>query len=186
MAKEIVVITGSPRQGGNTDLLVEAFIRGAGAVGHKTYKFAAAHKAVQGCWGCDKCWSAGTEPCVIKDDFYELVPRLETCDGLVLASPVYFWGFTAQIKAVIDRFYAYTKEPGRKRLTVKQSALLLVLGDTADATYKHTLGSYKDIADYMGWTDLGVIIAKGVHGKADIMGHEALIQAEALGKTFYQ
>jgi multimeric flavodoxin WrbA len=129
------------------------------------------------------CWSSGTDPCVVKDDFYELAPLLESCEAAVFVSPVYFWGFTAQLKAAWDRFYTYGKPEGKKRFAVKESAMLLTLADTDDATWRYAAGTYKDIAEYLGWKDRGIIAAKGVSGKMDIRGHEALGQAEALGRS---
>ncbi|MDR3248307.1 MAG: flavodoxin family protein [Treponema sp.] len=182
MAKEILVLTGSPRRGGNSDQLASAFIRGAEAAGHQAHKFEAAYKNIHGCRGCDMCWSTGTEPCVVKDDFYQLVPLIESCETVIFVSPIYFWGFTAQLKAAWDRFYAYGKPDGKKRIRIKESGLLLTLGDTEDETYRHAEGTYKDIIEYLGWTDRGIVVAKGVSKKADILKHEALVRAEALGK----
>jgi multimeric flavodoxin WrbA len=120
---------------------------------------------------------------VVKDDFFELVPLLESCELAVFVSPIYFWGFTAQLKAAWDRFYAYAKSEGKQRLAVKESALLLTLADAEDSSYQHALGSYRDIAEYLEWKDRGVIVAKGVKRKTDILNHEALAQAENLGKS---
>ncbi|MDR0601259.1 MAG: flavodoxin family protein [Treponema sp.] len=183
MGKEILVLTGSPRRKGNSDRLADAFIRGAEAAGHHACKFEAAYKNIHGCRGCNMCWSRGNDPCVVKDDFFELALLLEKCILAVFVSPIYFWGYTAQLKAAWDRFYAYGKPEGKKRFTIKESALLLTLGDNEDATYKHAAGTYRDIADYLGWKDLGIIAAKGVNGKSDILKHEALAQAEAFGKS---
>jgi multimeric flavodoxin WrbA len=183
MGKEILVLTGSPRRRGNSDQLADALIRGAEAKGHRAYKFEAAYKNIHGCRGCDMCWSTGTDPCVVKDDFYELAPLLETCGVAVFASPVYFWGFSAQLKAAWDRFYAYVKKEGKERFAIKESILLLSLGDTEDGTFRHAVGTYRDIAGYLGWKDLGVIAAKGVNGKTDILKHGALEKAEILGQS---
>jgi multimeric flavodoxin WrbA len=183
MGKEILVLTGSPRRKGNSDHLADAFIRGAVSAGHTIRKFEAAYKTISGCRGCNMCWSVGTDPCVVKDDFFELAPLLEKCEVSVFVSPIYFWGFTAQLKAAWDRFYPYCKPEGKKRFAVKESALLISLADGEDATYRHAAGAYKDIADYLGWKDRGIIAAKGVSGKMDILKSETLGQAEALGKS---
>ncbi|MDR3342302.1 MAG: flavodoxin family protein [Treponema sp.] len=183
MGKEILVLTGSPRKHGNSDQLADAFIRGAQSKGHRVHKFEAAFKDIHGCRGCNQCWPVETEPCVIKDDFFELAPLIETCEVAVFVSPLYFWGFTAQLKAAWDRFYAYRRKAGVQRLAIKESALLLTLGDTEDATYKHAVGTYQDIAEYIGWKDRGIVVAKGVNDKTDILGHKALARAEVLGKS---
>jgi multimeric flavodoxin WrbA len=182
MAKEILILTGSPRRKGNSDQMADAFIRGAEAAGHKTHKFETAYKNIHGCRGCNMCWSTGTDPCVVKDDFYELAPLIEKCETVIFVSPVYFWGFSSQLKTAWDRFYAYCRGEGKKRSAIKESALLLSMGDTEDATSSHAVGTYKDIADYLGWKDRGVIVAKGVNGKMDILKNEALARAEELGK----
>jgi multimeric flavodoxin WrbA len=162
--------------------LAEAFIKGAESAGHRVHKFEAAYKNIHGCRACDMCWSVGSDPCVVKDDFYQLVPLIESCETIVFVSPIYFWGFTAQLKAAWDRFYAYGKPDGQKRTPITESALLLTLGDTEDATYRHAEGTYKDIIEYLGWADRGVIVAKGVNKKTDILQNDALAKAEALGK----
>jgi multimeric flavodoxin WrbA len=183
MAKEILVLTGSPRRGGNSDQLADAFIRGAEAAGHKAGKFEAAFKNIHGCRGCNMCWSSGTDPCVVKDDFYQLVPLIESCETAVFVSPIYFWGFSAQLKCAWDRFYAYGRGDGKKRIRIRESALLLSLGDTDDATYRHAEGTYKDIIEYLGWADRGLVVAKGVSKKTDVLRTEALGKAEALGRS---
>jgi multimeric flavodoxin WrbA len=182
MEREILVLTGSPRKGGNSDTLAEAFIRGAGSGGSRIHRFDAAFRDIRGCRACEGCWAAG-RPCAVQDDFAELAPLLETCSLAVFVSPVYFWGFTAQLKAAWDRFYCYAKAEGRKRMAVRESALLLTLGDTDDATYQFAAGSYRSIAAYLGWKDRGVVAAKGLGGKKTIAGHEALARAEALGRA---
>jgi multimeric flavodoxin WrbA len=183
MAKEILVLTGSPRRGGNSDRLAEAFIKGAESAGHSVHKFEAAYKNIHGCRACEMCWSTGSDPCVVKDDFYQLVPLIESCDAVIFVSPIYFWGFTAQLKAAWDRFYPYIKEEGKKRTHISECALILALGDTEDATYRHAAGAYKDIVEYIGWKDRGLVVAKGVYKKIDVLQNEALAKAEALGKS---
>jgi multimeric flavodoxin WrbA len=98
MGKEILVLTGSPRRKGNSDQLADAFIRGAAEQGHGVHKFEAAYKNISGCRACNMCWSSGTDPCVVKDDFYELAPLLESCETVVFVSPVYSqWGLIPKI-----------------------------------------------------------------------------------------
>jgi multimeric flavodoxin WrbA len=181
MEKNILVLTGSPRKDGNSGRLADAFIRGAQAEGCRIHRFDAAFKKIRGCQGCNQCWS-GPGPCVIQDDFAELSPLLETCSAVVLVSPVYFWGFTAQLKAAWDRFYCYLHGEGKKRFAPGESALLLTLGDRDDTTYRLAAETYRTVARYLGWNDRGVVAAKGLGGKADITGHEALVRAETLGR----
>jgi putative NADPH-quinone reductase len=100
---------------------------------------------------------------------------------VVFVTPIYYWGFTAQLKTAWDRFYTYGKPEGKKRIAIQESALLICLGDTDDATYRHAAGTYRDIIDYVGWKDRGIIAATGMNGRQDILKSEALLKAEALG-----
>jgi hypothetical protein len=72
---------------------------------------------------------------------------------------------------------------GEKRIRIRESALLLSLGDTDDATYRHAEGTYRDIIEYLGWADRGLVVAKGVSRKTDVLRNEALAKAEALGRS---
>ena len=101
---KIVVLTGSPRRNGNSAYLAEQFIKGAQEKGHEIYRFDCAFKQVEPCRACNRCGMDG--PCVIKDDFNELRPHLIAADMMVFATPMYYFGISAQMKRVIDRFYA--------------------------------------------------------------------------------
>ena len=103
----ILVITGSPHKRGTSALLVDAFLEGATAAGHQVERFDSAFAAVAPCKACDFCRSHG-EQCTQKDDMEALWPKLLQADLVVLATPLYYFGFSAQLKAVLDRFYAKT------------------------------------------------------------------------------
>ena len=123
MSKNILVLTGSPRKNGNTDRLAQAFIDGAIEAGHQVQRFDAGRKRINGCTACDACWSKGTA-CVFTDGFTELEPMLEAADVLVIASPLYWSTFPAQLKAAIDKLYAYVSPACQHPLKIKESALL--------------------------------------------------------------
>ena len=101
---KLLAIVGSGRTGGNTDRLTDAFLQGAAACGHQTVKFHLGETEVRPCLGCNAC--AGGGGCVQDDGMRELLPAFLDCDAAVLATPVYFWGFSAQLKAFVDRRYA--------------------------------------------------------------------------------
>lgn len=101
----IVVLTGSPRRNGNTNHLADQFIKGAKEAGHEVFRFDAATSQVHPCIGCNHCGMDG--PCVYDDDFTRLLrPQIIKAALVVFCSPMYYFGFSAQLKAVIDRFYA--------------------------------------------------------------------------------
>ena len=84
MSKKILVLTGSPRQGGNTDILAEAFIEGAQRAGNQVFRFDAGRKNVSGCVACETCFSSG-HPCSYVDDFEEYAGYLKEADVLAMS-----------------------------------------------------------------------------------------------------
>lgn len=115
--KKITVVTGNPHRRGASFLLTDEFIRGAKEVGAEIYRFDAAFRRVTACSGCDHC-GLGSSPCVYRDDMFELNPHLIDCDLVVLSTPLYYFGFSAQLKLVIDRFYAINSQLHSPRQTV--------------------------------------------------------------------
>ncbi|MGQ9483599.1 MAG: flavodoxin family protein [Desulfosoma sp.] len=100
----IVGIYGSPRAGGNTDKMLNAFLEGAQQEGALVRQIYVRKLNLQGCLGCGGCDETGQ--CVVKDDMQEVYPLLEAAHGIVLASPVYFYNLTGQVKLLIDRSQA--------------------------------------------------------------------------------
>jgi len=128
MSNSIVLLSGSPRKGGNTDRLAAAFMEGAESAGKTITLFRVADMKIGGCLGCGHCFEE-KGVCVQKDDMPEILDALRKADALVLASPVYYFGATAQIKLAIDRTYALLCE----KTPIKRAALLMTCGDsTAD------------------------------------------------------
>ncbi|WP_349674854.1 flavodoxin family protein [Lacrimispora sp.] len=176
--KNILVLTGSPRSKGNSDLMADAFIKGAKSKGHKVTKFEVAKKKIGGCRGCDKCWSQGT-PCIFQDDFSELAPLLEHADMIVLVSPLYSFNVSSQIKAAIDRMYAYDSPNCQNPLRIKESVLLVCAGDSD--VFSGVIHTYNCLMHYSKWENAGIITVPNVIGKGDILKTDALMQAELLG-----
>ena len=97
---KVLIITGSAHKNGTTAYLTEQFIKGAEETGHEIYRFDAAFKDIHPCIACEKCHD-GTLGCVFKDDMQELNPHLIEADTIVLVSPIYYYGFSAQLKAAL-------------------------------------------------------------------------------------
>ena len=116
----ILILSGSPRKGGNTELLAEAFAKGASAHHHVEIVSVRDYK-VNPCLGCNACFEANGI-CVQKDDMAAIYEKVNQADMLVIASPVYFYGISAQLKAIIDRFH----NPIRDSFHIQKMALLLV------------------------------------------------------------
>lgn len=179
--KNILVLTGSPRRNGNSDRMAEAFIKGALSVGHEVVKFDSAAKDIAGCKACKKCWAKG-KPCFYRDDFDELTTILEEADVIVYSTPLYWFSFPAQIKAAIDRMYAYAGENCRSPLKIKESYLLVCGADEDIKIFDGIIATYNEIVQYMQWTDKGVLAVPNVQEKGDIDRTNALLKAEEFGK----
>jgi multimeric flavodoxin WrbA len=120
---KVTILTGSPHKHGSTFLLISEFIRGLEELGAEIFRFDAAFRKVKPCNTCDRC-GLGTSPCVFRDDMRELTPHLLDSDLIVFCTPLYYFGFSAQIKTVIDRFYAIdTPINGGKRAASIRNSL---------------------------------------------------------------
>ena len=105
MSKKVLILSGSPRKGGNSDILCDEFAKGATESGHNVEKIHVSEKNIHPCIACYHC-SKNSGACVFKDDMAEILQKMIDADVLVLASPVYFYSIDAQLKAVIDRTVA--------------------------------------------------------------------------------
>ncbi len=184
MSKKILILTSSPRPVSSTKKMAEAFEKGAKAAGHEVVWFDAAKKNLQGCRGCNGCWSKG-EACCQKDDFNELAKLLETCDMLLIATPLYWFSFPAQIKAAIDKLYAYGGAGGLRPLAFKEVGLF-VAGELEDEwEYKPLIDTYKYTFRYLNQTDpiidRGILRVYGLHEEDRLQ--EALRKAEEYGRA---
>ena len=182
MSKRVLVLTASPRKNGNTDKMADAFIRGAEQAGHSVTKFAAALKKIGGCTSCYTCWSTGGA-CSVKDGFKELEPLLENSDVVLIASPLYWFSFPGQIKNVIDRLVAYTGSDIPRPQSIKESYLFICGGDTNKEYYEPALGVYRGTAEFLGWTDRGILQTGGLDGEGAMEASGVLEQAEEIGRN---
>ncbi|MCL1985292.1 MAG: flavodoxin family protein [Betaproteobacteria bacterium] len=178
MSKSLVVLSGSPRKDGNTVRLTEAFIEGAKAADKNIALFRVAGLQIGGCRGCGHCFKH-QGVCVQKDDMPPILDALRKADALVLASPVYFFGVTAQLKLAIDRFYALL-ELG---MSVNRAALLLTCGNSSESAAESSVSMFRQICAYQRWEEAGVIVAPGLHNLGEIGGRPELEQARRLGES---
>jgi multimeric flavodoxin WrbA len=176
MGNNIVLLSGSPRKGANTDKLAAAFKSGAESAGKNISLFRAADMKIGGCMGCNHCIDKNGV-CVQKDDMPAILDALRKADVLVLASPIYFFSITAQLKLVIDRAYALDSN----LLPIKKAALLVTCGDESKKAADGAVVTYKSILAYYDWKDFGTIIVPGLENPEDIDGREELEQARKLG-----
>lgn len=184
MSKNIVILNGSPHKNGNTAALCDAFAEGAKAAGHNVARFDLQGMNIHGCLGCVKGGKDPKSPCVQKDDMALIYPAYQAADIVVLASPMYYWGFSSQLKAAFDRLFAVAELDAEYRNPIKDCVLLMAAeGDSAD-NWKPVLDYYHALVSQLGWHDVGSALAGGLFLSGDIRkgdGHPALKQARDLG-----
>jgi multimeric flavodoxin WrbA len=174
---KMLAVVGSPRKRGNTDILVDAVIRGATANGAEVERVFLADLTVKPCDACDACRKTGR--CVVRDDMTALYDKLYTSDAWVLGTPIYWWGPSAQIKAFVDRWYAFSAE--LQRVKGKSAALVAAFEDATPATARHTVGMLQDTFDYLGMDFVEqVLVTAGARGEV-ANNQTALDRAYALG-----
>ena len=174
---KILVITGSPRINGNSNTLADNFIKGAEEAGHTVVRFDSAQKNVHPCIACNKCGMNGE--CVFKDDFEFVRENIVHADAVVFATPMYYFGISAQLKAVIDRFYAINGQIHKP----KKAVLLMTYADTSKTVAEPIIKHYENLIAYLGWSDAGQIIVPGVWSAGDINITAFPQKAYELGKT---
>ena len=172
----ILIISGSPRKGGNTELLAEAFAKGASAQHHVEIVSVRDIK-VNPCLGCNACFVSESNSCAQKDDMALIYEKMNQADMLVIASPVYFYGISAQLKTVIDRFH----NPIRDSFHIKKMALLLVGAATLPELFDAILTEYNLCLKFFNIDDAGKVLVRGVKDKGDIKGTSSLEDAYQLG-----
>lgn len=177
MNKKVLILSGSPRKGGNSDLLCDAFLRGALESGNEVEKIRITEKKVSPCRACYYCRDHGGA-CVYQDDMADILQKIVDADVLVLASPVYFYSINAQLKAVIDRTVARWLE-----VRNKEFYYIVTMADEAHASADTTLACFRGYADCVeGAVEKGVIIGSGVYEPGKVKNTSAMKRAYQMGK----
>lgn len=175
---KIVVLVGSVRKNGNTDLLARAFAEGARKKNDVEVISVADYK-VNPCIGCNTCFTRDNHQCFQKDDMEFIYTKLRKADVIVAASPVYFYGISAQLKAIVDRLHT----PLRNEFHVKKLALLLVGAAVLPELFDAIKVQYQLILNYFHLEDAGMVLVRGVKDIGDMEGHPALQEAYDLGMS---
>lgn len=181
MSKNIIILNGSPRLKGNTAMLCDAFIQGAESAGHAVTRFDLQKMNIHGCLGCMKGGKDPASPCVQKDDMEKIYPAYKKADLVVLASPLYYWSVSAQLKAAFDRLFAVAECDPSYANPRKECALIMAAeGDSPD-NWKPVLDYYHALTRFLNWTDKGQVLAGGVLGAGDVFGRPVLDEAFRFG-----
>lgn len=175
--KNVLILSGSPRKGGNSDLLCDAFLRGAIESGNQVEKIFLRDKKIGYCTACYYCKKSGGK-CAIQDDMAEILDKIRAADVIVMASPVYFYSVDAQMKAVIDRSVAQWLE-----INDKEFYYIMTAAEEGADVMDCTLECLRGFARCLnGSKEMGVIYGKGVYEAGSIQGKPVMQEAYEMGK----
>ena len=180
MSKKILILNGSPRAKGNTSALVQEFTRGAEESGCQVTAFLLDKMNIHGCKGCFGGGKNIDHPCVQRDDMDKIYPVYREADVVVLATPLYYWNFSGQLRTAFDRLFAVAECNPNYRNPKKESALLMAAEGYG---FDDALQYYQNLMKHLGWTELGHVLAGGVMKVGDIKDNPKLQEAYELGKS---
>ncbi|MFZ2413046.1 MAG: flavodoxin family protein [Candidatus Cryosericum sp.] len=157
MNKRILILSTSPRKGGNSDLLCDEFMRGAAESGNQVEKISLKERKIGMCLGCDTCQSNGGT-CVQKDDMAEILEKMIAADVIVMATPVYFYSVSSQMKALIDR-----TAPRYTKISGKEFYFIATASDQNPEMLERTIECFRGFTDCLNdAAEKGVIYGAGV------------------------
>ena len=176
MSKSVLIISASPRKGGNSDTLCDRFMKGAGEAGHKVEKLHLAELKIDYCSACYACKKVGH--CVKQDDMIQIIEKMRAADVIVLATPVYFFTMNAQMKTMVDRTLGGAQKPG---LENKEFYLIATAADGREAM-ERTIDGLRGYLDCLpGAKEKGVIYGAGAWQLGDILKNPAMEEAYQMG-----
>ena len=183
----VLGIYGSPREGGNTDLLLDRALEGSRSENADVSQLYPRKMRIEGCRACYGCETTGR--CVVQDDMAEVYPLLASADAILLATPIFFYGPSAQVKALIDRCQCkwcggvLRKRAGQDRRFDQGKGYLIAVGASkGEHLFAGTEWVAKYFFDALDMTFDGKLLVRGVDGKADILTHpEEMERARRFG-----
>lgn len=178
MNKKVLVISTSMRQGGNSDLLADQFLKGARVAGNQVEKISLYGKSINYCQGCLACQQTGK--CIIRDDADVIVSKMKNAEVIVFATPVYYYGMSGQMKTLLDR----ANPLFNTQYEFREVYLLTAACDRNDSAMDGVIHGLKGWLSCFDKADLkGSICAVGVTNKGEIEGKESLNRAFEMGIT---
>lgn len=176
MNKKVLILSGSPRKGGNSDVLCDEFMRGAKENGNEVEKIRVAERKIGFCNACYFCKTSGGI-CAIKDDMAEILQKMIDVDVIVMASPVYFYSIDAQLKALIDRTVSRWLEVKNKNFYY-----IMTAADNEIEAMETTLKCFRGYAECVeGAKEVGIIYGIGVYEKGKVKNTKAMIESYEMG-----
>jgi multimeric flavodoxin WrbA len=168
-------IVGSPRRGGNTDILVDHILRGSADAGARVEKVHLSDLSIAPCQACYSCETTGR--CRHEDDMEDLFEKMDACGVWVLGTPVYWCGPSAQMKAFVDRWFAKSaNRDDRDILSGRRVVLAVPLGDTDPKTARHVVGMFKDALEYVNSGVFECVLATGAYDAGDVEKQDDVLE----------
>jgi multimeric flavodoxin WrbA len=178
MSKNVLILSSSPRKGGNSDMLCDEFFKGAEENGNKVEKIYLTDKKINYCKGCQVCYKNHVD-CVQKDDMKEILDKMLKSDVIVLATPVYFYTMSAQMKTLIDRTV-----PKYEVMSNKEFYFLITAYDPDKKNLERTVESLRGFTSCLNNPiEKGIVYGVGAYEKGAIKDTPAFKQAYNMGKT---
>ena len=174
----ILVLIGSPRKGGNTELLARAFAEAA-ASQHEVELISVADYRIHPCTGCNSCFASEGHRCFQDDGMQQIYGKLKQADTLVIASPVYFYGISAQLKALVDRLHT----PMRNDFGIRKLGMILVGAADLPDLFNPILLQYRMILRFFHLDDAGTVLVRGAKDKGDVLSTEGIRMAREMGRN---
>ncbi len=176
MSKNVLILSSSPRRGGNSDTLCDRFAEGARSAGHNVEKLFLGDLNIAPCTGCSVCSMYG-KPCPQRDDAAAVVEKMIAADVIVMATPVYFYTMCAQMKTLIDRTCARYLE-----ITDKEFYFILTAAETDLKAMERTVEGFRGFLDCLeGPVERGVIYGVGAWKRGEIEDKPAMREAYDMG-----
>ena len=180
MAKKIIILNGSPRRKGNTAALTAEFTRGAKEAGNEVTEFFLGEMNINGCKGCFGGGKNPESPCAQKDDMDKIYPVYKSAYIVVLATQLYYWTISGQLKTAFDRLFAVAECDPDYRNPKKECVLVMAAEGYG---FEESEYWYDNLGKHLGWKSLGKVLCGGVMAAGDIEGKKELQDAYSLGKS---
>ena len=155
----ILILNGSPRESGNTKTHIESFRRGAEEKGHTVEIIPVGRMHIRPCEVCEYCHELKGRKCRIDDSMISVYPSLKRADMVVFASPVHYFGFSAQLQALLSRIYCWHKLPASK--------YALILRSGSSDVFDGVISQYRGIVKYFKGHDEGILTVSGKDNKSE-------------------
>ena len=178
---KVIVICASPRKNGNSEILADQFIKGAQFSGHDVEKINIAFQSIKHFLACEYCRYHENE-CIQKDDSQTIIQKIIEADVLTFVTPIYFYSLPAQLKLLIDRFFA--KEYEIRESQKRKKAYFILTSGTTDI--QQTVGCVESLRGFIKILrtvdECGIIYGLGAFHKGDAFKHKSFQEAFDMGK----